>query len=111
MHFLKTKLCVGCTKGFEIVDLETLDTQGLLDPDDPMLEFVQRRENLRPMAIYRIENEFLLCYDGKPCTSFFSYERETHHDPLEFAFFVNKSGRRARPKWKIVWEGTPTAFG
>jgi hypothetical protein len=62
---LKTKLCVGCPNGFEIVDLETLDTQGLLDPADESLDFVRRREStLKPMAIYRIENEFLLCYDG-----------------------------------------------
>jgi len=46
------------------VDLESLDTQGLLDPNDESLEFVRKRENLRPMAIYRIFNEFLLCYDG-----------------------------------------------
>ena len=65
IHFLKTKLCVGCTKGFEIVDLETLDTQGLLDPADASLDFVQKKENTRPIAIYRIENEFLLCYDGE----------------------------------------------
>lgn len=112
MHFLKTKLCVGCTKGFEIVDLETLDTQGLLDPDDPMLEFVQRKENLKPMAIYRIENEFLLCYDGKLFVLGFPLESgRLMMESSEFAFFVNKSGRRARPKWKIIWEGTPTAFG
>lgn len=65
IHFLKTKLCVGCTKGFEIVDLETLDTQGLLDPADASLDFVQKKENTRPIAIYRIENEFLLCYEGE----------------------------------------------
>jgi RHO1 GDP-GTP exchange protein 1/2 len=64
IHYLKTKLCVGCSKGFEIVDLETLDTQPLLDPHDELLEFVRRKEGLRPMAIYRIHNEFLLCYDG-----------------------------------------------
>ena len=46
------------------MDLENLDTQGLLDPDDESLDFVRKRENLRPMAIYRILNEFLLCYDG-----------------------------------------------
>jgi hypothetical protein len=67
IHFLKTKLCVGCSKGFEIVDLESLDTQGLLDPADESLEFIKKRENLRPMAIYRIDNEFLLCYDGQYC--------------------------------------------
>ena len=67
IHFLKTRLCVGCTNGFEIVDLETLDTQGLLDPADQSLNFVRKKEELRPMAIYRIDNEFLLCYDGS-CT-------------------------------------------
>lgn len=63
VHFLKSKLCVGCVKGFEIVDLETLDTQGLLDPADSSLDFVQKRENVKPLAIFRIDGEFLLCYD------------------------------------------------
>ena len=92
IHFLKTKLCVGCTKGFEIVDLETLDTQGLLDPADTSLEFVHRRENVvKPIAIYRISGVFLLCYD-------------------EFAFYVNKNGWRAKGNWIIHWEGNPTSF-
>lgn len=92
IHFLKTKLCVGCPNGFEIVDLETLDTQGLLDPADESLDFVRRREStLKPMAIYRIENEFLLCYD-------------------EFAFYVNKTGWRSRREFMVYWEGSPTGF-
>ncbi|EMD39301.1 hypothetical protein CERSUDRAFT_104516 [Gelatoporia subvermispora B] len=91
IHFLKTKLCVGCTNGFEIVDLETLDTQGLLDPADSSLDFVRKRENLRPLAIYRIDNEFLLCYD-------------------EFAFYVNKTGWRSRKDFMVYWEGSPTGF-
>ncbi|KZW01191.1 CNH-domain-containing protein [Exidia glandulosa HHB12029] len=92
LHFLKSRICIGCTKGFEIVDLETLDTQGLLDPQDSTLDFVKRREGLvRPMAIYRVDTDFLLCYD-------------------EFAFYVNKNGWRARPKFIIFWEGMPTAF-
>jgi hypothetical protein len=92
IHFLRTKLCVGCTKGFEIVDLETLNTQGLLDPSDESLNFALKRENVRPMSIFRIRNgDFLLCYD-------------------EFAFYVNKSGRRSRPNWLIQWEGEPTSF-
>lgn len=65
IHYLKTKMCVGCSRGFEIVDLESLETQGLLDPNDESLEFVRKRENLRPMAIYRLQNDFLLCYDGQ----------------------------------------------
>ncbi|KAJ3918757.1 CNH domain-containing protein [Lentinula edodes] len=91
IHYLKTKLCVGCSRGFEIVDLETLDTQGLLDPNDESLDFVRKRDNLRPMAIYRIQNEFLLCYD-------------------EFAFYVNKNGRRSRKEFMVFWEGIPTGF-
>ena len=92
VHFLKSKLCVGCTKGFEIVDLDTLDTQGLLDPADSSLDFVQKRENVRPLAIYRVDGDFLLCYD-------------------EFAFYVNKNGWRARSNWLVQWEGHPTSFG
>jgi RHO1 GDP-GTP exchange protein 1/2 len=65
VHFLKSRICLGCTKGFEIVDLESLDTQGLLDPADSSLDFVQKRDNVRPLAMYRIDVEFLLCYDGK----------------------------------------------
>jgi len=91
IHFLKTKLCVGCTNGFEIVDLETLDTQGLLDPSDQSLDFVRKRENLRPLAIYRIDSEFLLCYD-------------------EFAFYVNRTGWRTRKDFMVYWEGYPTGF-
>ncbi|KAL5531399.1 hypothetical protein ACEPAG_4276 [Sanghuangporus baumii] len=91
IHYLKTKLCVGCTKGFEIVDLETLDTQALLDPSDSSLEFVQKREDARPMSIYRIEHDFLLCYD-------------------EFAFYVNKSGWRSRNHFIVHWEGHPRSF-
>ncbi|KAI0682496.1 CNH domain-containing protein [Cytidiella melzeri] len=91
IHFLKTRLCIGCTNGFEIVDLETLDTQGLLDPADTSLEFVRKKEGLRPMAIFRIDNEFLLCYD-------------------EFAFYVNKTGWRSRKEFMIYWEGSPAGF-
>ncbi|KAJ7722989.1 CNH-domain-containing protein [Mycena metata] len=91
IHYLKTRMCIGCSKGFEIVDLESLETQGLLDPADESLEFVRKRENLRPMAIYRVNNDFLLCYD-------------------EFAFYVNKTGRRSRKEFMVFWEGTPTGF-
>lgn len=65
LHFLRNRLCVGCAKGFEIVDLETLDTQSLLDPEDSSLDFIQKRDNVRPMAIYRVEQDFLLCYNGE----------------------------------------------
>ncbi|CAI2166629.1 18259_t:CDS:10 [Funneliformis geosporum] len=93
VNFLNKKLCVGCcAKGFEVVDLETLITQSLIDPEDVSLDFVQKKENVKPIAIYRIAGrDFLLCYD-------------------EFAFYVNKVGWRSRPDWLITWEGSPTSF-
>ncbi|KAL7269219.1 RHO1 GDP-GTP exchange protein 2 [Rhizina undulata] len=91
IHFLKSKLCVGCAKGFEVVSLETLETQSLLDPADTSLDFVQRKENVKPIAIYRLNGEFLLNYS-------------------DFSFFVNRNGWRARPDWLITWEGQPTSF-
>ncbi|KAG8911710.1 RHO1 GDP-GTP exchange protein 2 [Tulasnella sp. 417] len=91
IHFLTTKLCVGSAKSLEVVDLEALETQPLLDPADPSLDFVRKRENARPIAIYRIENEFLLCYD-------------------EFAFYVDPKGCLARQECVIHWEGSPTSF-
>lgn len=91
VHFLRTKLCVGCAKGFEVVSLDTLDRQSLLDQADTSLDFVARKENIRPIYIERLASEFLLCYS-------------------DFSFFVNRNGWRTRPDWKITWEGNPQAF-
>nr|AFO85415.1 Rho guanyl nucleotide exchange factor [Claviceps paspali] len=91
VHFLKSKLCVACARGFEVVSLETLETQSLLDQADTSLDFVARKENVRPIHIERLNGEFLLNYS-------------------EFSFFVNRNGWRARPEWRIDWEGTPQSF-
>lgn len=91
VHFLKSKLCVACAKGFEVVSLETLETQSLLDQADTSLDFVARKEGVRPIHIERLNGEFLLNYS-------------------EFSFFVNKHGWRARPEWRIDWEGSPQNF-
>jgi hypothetical protein len=49
--------------GFEMVDLVTAETQGLLDPDDPShVEFALKK--LRPMAVFRVDTVFLVCYDS-----------------------------------------------
>ncbi|KAF9435822.1 RHO1 GDP-GTP exchange protein 2 [Entomortierella beljakovae] len=94
LHFLRNTLCVGCSKGFELIDLSNLNTQDLLDFSDVTLDFVHKKdENLKPLAIYRIGTgdtfNFLLCYE-------------------EFSFYVDKTGRRARNNWIINWEGVPT---
>ena len=91
IHFLRSKLCVGCARGFEVVSLDTLEAQSLLDQADRSLDFVQRKENIKPVHIERIATEFLLCY-------------------TDYSFFVNRNGWRARPDWMITWEGTPQAF-
>ncbi|KAF2104651.1 CNH-domain-containing protein [Rhizodiscina lignyota] len=91
IHFLRSKLCVGCARGFEVVSLETLEAQSLLDQADTSLDFVQRKENIKPIHIERIATEFLLCY-------------------TDYSFFVNRNGWRARSDWMIYWEGNPQAF-
>ncbi|KAL3418885.1 CNH domain-containing protein [Phlyctema vagabunda] len=91
IHFLKSKLCVACARGFEVVSLETLETQSLLDQADTSLDFVARKENVRPIHIERLNGEFLLNY-------------------TDFSFFVNRNGWRARPDWRIDWEGQPQSF-
>lgn len=91
VHFLRSTLCIGCSRGFEVVSLETTERQSLLDQADTSLDFITRRENVKPIHIERLNGEFLLNYS-------------------DFSFFVNRNGWRARPDWKITWEGTPTAF-
>lgn len=62
------------------------------------------------MAIYRIENDFLLCYDSELRLILFRSLRSlTRYQ--EFAFYVNKSGWRARHHFMIYWEGEPQSFG
>ena len=73
------------------MSLETTETQSLLDQADTSLDFVARKENVKPIHIERMNGEFLLNYS-------------------DFSFFVNRNGWRARPDWKISWEGNPNAF-
>ncbi|KAI5283335.1 RHO1 GDP-GTP exchange protein 2, partial [Ascosphaera aggregata] len=91
MCFLRSTLCVGCSRGFEVISLDTSERQSLLDLADTSLDFVARRENVKAMHIERFNVEFILNYS-------------------DFSFFVNGNGWRTRPDWKITWEGTPTAF-
>ncbi|WBW74140.1 RhoGEF for Rho1 Rgf2 [Schizosaccharomyces osmophilus] len=91
IHFLKTKLCVGNTKGFDIVSLESAVFQSLLNPADTSFRFLEKKENVRPIEMFRLKGEFLLCYS-------------------EFAFFVNTNGWRSRQGWLIHWEGQPLSF-
>ncbi|CAE6492529.1 unnamed protein product [Rhizoctonia solani] len=89
VQFLKTKLCAVAHSGFEIVDLETLDIQALLDPEDPNLKFAHSITP-RALGIYRIGGELLLCY-------------------REFAFYVNLLGKKSDKDVVIHLEAAPTA--
>ncbi|KAH3672346.1 hypothetical protein WICMUC_004318 [Wickerhamomyces mucosus] len=91
ISFLKTRLIVGCTKGFEIVSLSDGKIESILDPADTSLDFITNREGLKPLGIHRISSNFLLSYS-------------------DFSFFINKNGWRTRPDWMINWEGIPQNF-
>jgi hypothetical protein len=91
ISFLKTKLCVGCSNGFQIVSLVNNSMEELLDPADTSLEFATSKEGLKPLGIDRINSDFLLSYSN-------------------FSFFINHNGWRVRPKWIIEWEGVPHSF-
>lgn len=88
ISFLKTKLCIGCTKGFEIVSLEAGRKEPILDEADPSLDFATQRESVTPLAIHRIDKNFLLSYS-------------------EFSFLINQNGWRTKQDWGIFWEGSP----
>ncbi|MCJ1276690.1 RHO1 GDP-GTP exchange protein 2 [Puttea exsequens] len=91
IDFLRSKLCVACSRGFEVVSLDTLETQPLLDHADTSLDFVTRNDKNTPISIERLNGEFLLHY-------------------TDFSFFVNRNGWRARSDWLINWEGRPQTF-
>lgn len=90
MHFLKARVVVVCSRGFEIINLEALNmNRNLPDPANPDFGFVQQRgEDLRPLGMYRCREHYLLCYDA-------------------FAFMVNVHGNFVRDAPLIEWEGVP----
>ncbi|KAA1475511.1 Dbl-like domain-containing protein [Dentipellis sp. KUC8613] len=87
--FLKARIAILCTKGFEIMDLSDFKSVTIPQRDDPRHEKLAKRcESCRPMGMFRSnDNEFLLCYD-------------------EFGLYVNRHGDPSRTKPPIEWEGT-----
>ncbi|GJE88350.1 CNH-domain-containing protein [Phanerochaete sordida] len=89
---LKTKLCLVCAGAFEIIDLESLGMQPLLDPADESLKFASGRGSLEAVALFRIKDNFLACYN-------------------EIAFYLDKTGRHVKSEVSLIrWEGRPTSF-
>jgi hypothetical protein len=87
--FLKAKIAILCTKGFEIMDLTDFKSVTIPQRDDPRMATIARRcESCRPLGMFRSsENEFLLCYD-------------------EFGLYVDRHGDPSRNLTLIEWEGT-----
>ncbi|RPD76827.1 CNH-domain-containing protein [Lentinus tigrinus ALCF2SS1-7] len=84
--FLKTKVCILCPRGFEIMDLSDFSSATI--PDDEDLRRLGKRPlTSKPIAMFRIrEDEFLLCYD-------------------EYGLYVDKRGAPSRSPPTIEWEG------
>ncbi|MCO5573443.1 hypothetical protein L7F22_027214 [Adiantum nelumboides] len=99
MQFLRSKLCIVCARGFEIIDLDHLYPGTIPDfsstRDDPKVYALNRRiETVKPLGMFKNrEGEFILCYD-------------------EFACFVDRHGTPIKLDQIIEWEGVPhsTAF-
>lgn len=79
-----------------------------MDPVDPSLKFIEEKDNLRPLAILGVDDDFLLCYDGQ--YPVFNCLQELT-SLKEWAVLVDKHGSRARGDWRVNWEGRPIAFG
>ncbi|KAI9493891.1 CNH domain-containing protein [Zychaea mexicana] len=81
IHFLKSKFAVVCERAFEIIDPEDLvDGHTIPDEQDPQFDFLEkRRDGLRPLAMYRVQGKFLMCYN-------------------KFAFYVNNRNQQLVPR-------------
>ncbi|KAI8138328.1 CNH domain-containing protein [Fennellomyces sp. T-0311] len=98
IHFLKSKVSIVVeARGFEIIDPENLGVGGRNIPDsaNPEFNFIQRHtEPLKPVAMYRIQDKFLLCYN-------------------RFAFYVNNRNgslvQRGSGRSSLLcqWNGNP----
>ncbi|KAH9856196.1 CNH domain-containing protein [Lenzites betulinus] len=64
LQFLKRNICIMCTKGFEIMNLEDFSSVTIPVEED-MQRLGKRQASYKPLAMARLrEDEFLLCFDG-----------------------------------------------
>ncbi|KAJ7181037.1 CNH domain-containing protein [Mycena filopes] len=91
----RTRLAAALKKGsavqggFEMVNLVTSETQDLLDLSDPSLQFVSKK--LKAMAVFRVSNVFLVCYD-------------------KLAFCIDRRGRMTANDSVMRWTSAANAF-
>nr|XP_019015157.1 uncharacterized protein I206_01245 [Kwoniella pini CBS 10737]OCF53938.1 hypothetical protein I206_01245 [Kwoniella pini CBS 10737] len=96
LHFLKHKMAIVCSKGFEIMDLADLKGGSIpsfeaakLRENPRLLEIQKKCETAKPLGMFRsTETEFLLCYDT-------------------FGVYVDRHGEPNRDQRAIEWEGKP----
>ena len=106
-----TKISIGCSRGITLVDVESLYIQEVIDPAYGPTSPLSRVEGdrPRPLGMFRIDGEFLLCYDRAFQLSQDESLRELTFRP-GLAFFVSAVGGQARQRTVIYWEGEPTSF-
>uniref|UniRef100_V5EVQ7 Uncharacterized protein n=1 Tax=Kalmanozyma brasiliensis (strain GHG001) TaxID=1365824 RepID=V5EVQ7_KALBG len=95
IQFLKSKLCIICAKGFEIMNLDSLLPGTIPDfvhanrEDVRVQALAKRVETAKPLGMSKTpDGDFLLCYDA-------------------FACFVDRLGEPTRLDQIIEWEGFP----
>ncbi|KAJ7780269.1 CNH domain-containing protein [Mycena maculata] len=88
LYFLKAKIVILCTKGFEIMDLNDFKSVTIPLRDDARLAQLSKRcDACRPIGMFRSDGDgFLLCYN-------------------EFGVYVDKHGEPRRGGMTIEWEG------
>ncbi|KAJ7614669.1 signal transducer [Mycena polygramma] len=88
LYFLKAKIVILCTKGFEIMDLNDFKSVTIPLRDDARFAALSKRcDACRPIGMFRSnEDGFLLCYN-------------------EFGVYVDKHGDPRRGGATIEWEG------
>ncbi|OUM62166.1 hypothetical protein PIROE2DRAFT_54450 [Piromyces sp. E2] len=91
IQFLKRDLCIGCNKGFEVVNINTLTTQSLFDTHDPAYEWIIKAEYNPIKLIKTIKGDFIVCYN-------------------KVGFFLDKNGNPSRGNNRIFWMNPATSF-
>ncbi|KAJ6561073.1 signal transducer [Mycena vulgaris] len=88
LYFLKAKIVILCTKGFEIMDLNDFKSVTIPLRDDARLAPLSKRcDACRPIGMFRSNDDgFLLCYN-------------------EFGVYVDRHGDPRRGAATIEWEG------
>jgi hypothetical protein len=113
LQYMKTSIAACSTKGFELVDLPSLDMQSILNPSVVILNFAIKRKTLpKALKLFKIEEDFLLCYNGEynmPVVHVTNHHWA--HRVLEYAFYVDYDGKRSRPCVMITWKSRPADVG